>query len=82
MAVWFATAKTVRCSTTVRKTAGHLGRHRLQLCRFRSFNFAAASGDTYAIHARGNTVAFAAFNDFADSFVSVSKDNGDGKSSC
>lgn len=39
--------------------------------------FFAFSGDTYAIHARGNTVAFAAFNDFADSFVMVSQDNGD-----
>ena len=42
-----------------------------------SSNFAAFSGDTYAIHARGNTVAFAAFNDFADSFVMISQDNGD-----
>ncbi len=42
-----------------------------------SNNFAAFSGDTYAIHARGNTVAFAAFNDFADSFVMISQDNGD-----
>ena len=40
-------------------------------------NFAAFSGDTYAIHARGNTVAFASFNDFADSFVMISQDNGD-----
>ena len=39
--------------------------------------FFAFSGDTYAIHARGNTVAFAAFNDFADSFVMISQDNGD-----
>jgi hypothetical protein len=42
-----------------------------------SSNFAAFSGDTYAIHARGNTVAFAAFNDFADSFVMISQDNGE-----
>ncbi len=39
--------------------------------------FIAFSGDTYAIHARGNTVAFASFNDFADSFVMISQDNGD-----
>jgi len=39
--------------------------------------FFSFSGDTYAIHARGNTVAFAAFNDFADSFVMISQDNGD-----
>ena len=39
--------------------------------------FFAFSGDTYAIHSRGNTVAFAAFNDFADSFVMISQDNGD-----
>jgi hypothetical protein len=42
-----------------------------------SSNFANFSGDTYAIHARGNTVAFAAFNDFSDSFVMISQDNGD-----
>lgn len=40
-------------------------------------HFAAFSGDTYAIHARGNTVAFAAFNDFSDSFVMISQDNGE-----
>lgn len=34
-------------------------------------------GDSYAIHARGNTVAFSAFNDFGDSFVMISQDNGD-----
>ena len=39
--------------------------------------FIAFSGDTYAIHARGNTIAFASFNDFADSFVMISQDNGD-----
>ena len=42
-----------------------------------SSNFANFSGDTYAIHARGNTVAFAAFNDFSDSFVMISQDNGE-----
>ncbi len=39
--------------------------------------FANFSGDTYAIHARGNTVAFSAFNDFSDTFVMISQDNGD-----
>jgi hypothetical protein len=34
------------------------------------------SADAYAIHARGNKVAFAVFNDFADSFVMISEDNG------
>jgi len=42
-----------------------------------SSNFANFSGDTYAIHARGNTVAFASFNDFSDSFVMISQDNGE-----
>jgi hypothetical protein len=42
-----------------------------------SSSFFAFSGDTYAIHSRGNTVAFASFNDFADSFVMISQDNGD-----
>lgn len=34
------------------------------------------SADSYAIHARDNKVAFAVFNDFADSFVMISDDNG------
>ena len=42
-----------------------------------STQFFGFSGDTYAIHARGNTVAFAAFNDFSDSFVMISQDNGE-----
>jgi hypothetical protein len=42
-----------------------------------STQFFGFSGDTYAIHARGNTVAFASFNDFSDSFVMISQDNGD-----
>jgi hypothetical protein len=42
-----------------------------------SSSFFAFSGDTYAIHSRGNTVAFASFNDFADSFVMISQDNGE-----
>lgn len=39
--------------------------------------FLGFDGDTYAIHARGNTVAFAVFNDLQDSFVMISQDNGD-----
>ena len=39
--------------------------------------FLAFSGDTYSIHARGNTVAFTVMNDLADSFVMISHDNGD-----
>lgn len=35
------------------------------------------TGDGYAIHARGNTVAFAVFNDWADSFIMISEDNGE-----
>lgn len=42
-----------------------------------STHFIGFSGDIYAIHASGNTVAFAVFNDFSDSFVMVSEDNGD-----
>ena len=42
-----------------------------------STQFVGFSGDTYAIHARNNTVAFAVFNDLADSFVMISHDNGD-----
>lgn len=42
-----------------------------------SSNFTNFSGDAYAIHARGNTVAFAAFNSFSDSFVMISQDNGE-----
>ncbi|MFM1932419.1 MAG: hypothetical protein RL226_1722 [Bacteroidota bacterium] len=40
-------------------------------------HFLGFSGDTYSIAARGNTVAFAVFNDFADSFVMISEDNGE-----
>jgi len=35
------------------------------------------SGDTYAIDARGDKVAFAVFNSLADSFVMISEDNGE-----
>jgi hypothetical protein len=40
-------------------------------------HFLAFSGDVYNIQARGNKVAFAVFNDLADSFVMISEDNGD-----
>lgn len=40
-------------------------------------NFVNFSGDTYDIDARGDKVAFAVFNDFADSFVMISEDNGE-----
>lgn len=42
-----------------------------------SENFLGFTGDTYSIHARGDKVAFAVYNDFADSFVMISEDNGD-----
>lgn len=48
-----------------------------QFAELDSSQFNGFSGDSYAIHARGNTVAFAVFNDFADTFVMVSEDNGD-----
>lgn len=35
------------------------------------------TGDSYAIAANGNTVAFTAFQDWSDSFTMVSNDNGD-----
>lgn len=41
-----------------------------------SAEFSGFGGDTYAIHARGNTVAFAAFNTFSTSFMMKSDDNG------
>ncbi len=40
-------------------------------------NFINFSGDTYDIDARGEKVAFAVFNDLADSFVMISDDNGE-----
>ncbi len=40
-------------------------------------NFVGFAGDTYAIHARDGVVAFAVFNDFMDTFVMISEDNGD-----
>tara|TARA_B110000459_G_scaffold188038_1_gene220912 strand:+ start:298 stop:2223 length:1926 start_codon:yes stop_codon:yes gene_type:complete len=40
-------------------------------------NFVGFSGDTYAMHARDGMVAFAVFNDFRDTFVMISEDNGD-----
>lgn len=39
--------------------------------------FLGFDGDSYAIHARGDKIAFAVFNDWADSFVLISEDNGD-----
>jgi hypothetical protein len=42
-----------------------------------STEFLGFSADSYAIHARGNKVALAVFNTFADSFVMISEDNGD-----
>ena len=42
-----------------------------------STHFAGFSGDAYAIHARGSKVAFAVFNNLADSFVMISQDAGD-----
>lgn len=35
------------------------------------------TGDSYAIAAQGNTVAFTAFQDWSDSFTMISNDNGD-----
>ena len=40
-------------------------------------SFTGFDGDTYAIHARDGVVAFAVFNDFMDTFVMISEDNGD-----
>lgn len=40
-------------------------------------NFLGFGGDSYAIDARGDKVAFAVFNDLADSFVMISDDNGE-----
>ena len=42
-----------------------------------SSHFTGFSGDSYAIHARGSVVAFAVFNNLADSFVMISQDAGD-----
>ena len=42
-----------------------------------STQFGGFSGDAYAIHARDGVVAFAVFNNLADSFVMVSEDAGD-----
>lgn len=42
-----------------------------------STQFLGFGPDVYAIHARGDKVALAVFNDFADSFVMISEDNGD-----
>jgi len=42
-----------------------------------SSNFTGFSGDAYSIHARGDVVAFAVFNNLADSFVMISENSGD-----
>jgi hypothetical protein len=42
-----------------------------------SSQFLDIRADAYAIHSRGDKVAFAGFNDFADSYVMISEDNGD-----
>jgi ribosomal protein L24E len=42
-----------------------------------STNYLGCQVDGYAIHARGDKVAFAVFNSFSDSFVMISEDNGD-----
>jgi hypothetical protein len=41
-----------------------------------STQYLAFDGDNYAIHANGNKVAFAYFNDWGDTFVMISEDNG------
>lgn len=42
-----------------------------------STQFLGFGGDSYAIAANGDKVAFAVFNDWSDSFVMISEDNGD-----
>jgi hypothetical protein len=42
-----------------------------------STNFLGYGGDNYAISAKGETVALAYFNGWADSFIMKSTDNGD-----
>lgn len=42
-----------------------------------SASYARFDGDSYSIFARGDKVAFAVFNDWDDSFVMISEDNGD-----
>lgn len=49
----------------------------LLLPQMDSTQFVGFDGDSYAIHARGNKVAFAVFGDLMDSFVMISEDNGD-----
>ena len=41
-----------------------------------STQFLGFDGDAYSIAAQGDKIAFACFNDFADSFVMISEDNG------
>ena len=49
----------------------------MQLLEMDSINFIGFGGDNYAITARGETIALAYFNGFADSFILKSTDNGD-----
>ena len=49
----------------------------MQLPTLDSANFNRFGGDSYSITAQGNTVALAYFNDWGDSFILKSTDNGD-----
>lgn len=49
----------------------------MMLPQMDSTQFLGFGGDSYSIAARGDKIAFAVFNDFADSFVITSEDNGD-----
>lgn len=51
--------------------------HEIILEGMDSTNFLGFRADSYAIHARGDKVAFAVFNDFGDTFTMISEDNGD-----
>ncbi|MEY3397448.1 MAG: repeat-like domain, partial [Bacteroidota bacterium] len=42
-----------------------------------SLSFLGYTGDAYYIGSNGDRIAFAVFNDFADSYVMISEDNGD-----
>ena len=49
----------------------------MQLLEMDSLNFIGFGGDNYAIAAKGETIALAYFNGWADSFILKSTDNGD-----
>lgn len=49
----------------------------MQLLEMDSLNFIGFNGDNYAIAAKGETIALAYFNGWADSFILKSTDNGD-----